>query len=173
MRKNTTTKQSPGPDHNSGLHPPVRDIRDLISYRIARFAAANDRLGQLLFSQPFDIRMNQWRVLALIRALEPVGVRDIADELQMDKGQLSRIGKTLIERGLIRADKGQGDLRTVNWRTTRSGKALYRRVFEFACKRNQSFMSKLTNEEVQTLLGVLNKMGAIVEESLLSETESQ
>ena len=90
--QNVKPLDSVSPESAWTHHPPVNDVRDLISYKISRFAAANDRLGHLLVSNPFDIRLNQWRVLALIHCLEPVTFGDIASELQMDKGQLSRIG---------------------------------------------------------------------------------
>ena len=48
------------------IHPPVKSIRDLLSFKVARFSALNQRLGGALIKKGFDLSLNDWRILGLV-----------------------------------------------------------------------------------------------------------
>jgi DNA-binding MarR family transcriptional regulator len=139
-------------------HPRIADIRDLLTFRIAMLAAANDRMGQSWLKGDFGLRVLEWRVLGLTVALEPVRFGAIARRLRLDKGQLSRLVKALVQRGLVSTRTDDKDQRILRLTATSAGQALHDRVLSKALARNELIASALNAEEVATLFALLDKL---------------
>ena len=77
----------------------AHDLRDIISYQFARFVNINDRLAQAHMSEAFGITLGEWRVFAVIQFMAPVSLADLGRQMLVDKGQLSRMVRRLVERG--------------------------------------------------------------------------
>ncbi len=150
-----------------GNHPPVADIRDLMTFRMARLVAANDRLGQDWTMRHFGLRLNEWRVLGLTCALAPVRFKVIARELLMDKGHLSRIIKQMTNSDLIATRPCPDDQRTVELLLTEPGRNLHRRMLEFSLWRTELVLDVLDREESRELLRLMKKISGPVENWLL------
>lgn len=159
-------KEGKRPLHLGGKHPPVRDIRDLVFFRMAHLAAANDRLGQRWSQKHFQLRLSEWRVLGMVQALEPVGFGGIARALYIDRGQLSRLLKTLEKRGLVRITPDEADKRARHLETTPAGRELHDRMLRFVLEPNEVYVSALTREEVSTLMGILEKLQVFSDQNL-------
>jgi DNA-binding MarR family transcriptional regulator len=147
-------------------HPRVDDIRDLLTFRIAMLAAANDRMGQTWLKSDFDLRVLEWRVLGLTAALEPVRFGAIARRLLVDKGQLSRLVKSLVVRGLIETMPDDEDQRTVRLMATPSGRRLHEQALAKALARNDVIVSALTAKETGTLFRLLDKLQPFMDHRL-------
>lgn len=145
-------------DGRTAPHPPIRDIRDLLTFRLAMLASASDKIGGTWLQREFDLRVVEWRVLGIVAAEGPARFRDIARALLMDKGQLSRLIKPLIARKLIRSEPDRRDQRTIRLRITNAGERLHERVLARALERNGRVMSALQPEEAQTLFALLDKL---------------
>lgn len=150
-------------DKGLPLHPPARDIRDLLAYRIARMAAANDRAGQIWARKKFGLRITEWRVLGLVHAIEPARFAAVADELHMDKGQLSRVIKSLMAKDLLRADADSSDQRTFQLKTTGKGHDLHERLFAFAKQRNEMIISEMSRSDVDEFSRLLHRFADNIE----------
>ncbi len=146
------------PKVRTATHPAVSDIRDLLTFRIAMLAAGNDRIGQSWLKQEFDLRILEWRVLGLVAAMGPVRFGVIARRLLLDKGQLSRLVKTLTARGLIDTTQDEADQRTILLTMTEPGRALHQHVFARALARNNLVLSALSADEAATLFHLLDKL---------------
>ena len=147
-------------------HPGIGDIRDLLTFRLATLAAANDRMGQVWLKSVFGLRLVEWRILGLTAAMEPVRFGDIARRLLIDKGQLSRQVKELVERELIKTVRDKDDQRTIRLVTTASGRALHDRALVMAYARNDVIVSALTEKETETLFRLLDKLQPFMDHRL-------
>lgn len=139
-------------------HPPVRDIRDLISFRLSNIVAANDRVGQNWAQTKFGLSLNEWRVLGLTYALEPVILSDIKNILHIDKGQLSRIIKSMVERRYLRSDPRSDNQRFTELRMTARGRALHQKMLTYSTQRNRTVVEDLTQHEASELFRLLEKL---------------
>ncbi len=157
-------------DESESIHPPVENITDLLTFRLARLVAVNDRAGNHWISRTFNLRLNEWRVLGLTRALEPVRFHEIANRLMMDKGQLSRIVKAMVKRELITASPAKEDARTFELRTSPTGRALHDEVLPFTTKRNEVAVGSLTPQECAQFMHLLEKISGL-NEALLEESD--
>jgi DNA-binding MarR family transcriptional regulator len=148
------------------LHPPVHDIRDMISFRLSNLVAANDRVGQGWMQTQFGLSLNEWRVLGLTFALEPVIVSEVKNILHIDKGQLSRVIKSMVERGYIRSEPRSDDQRFTELRMAARGRALHQKMLAYSTKRNNALLEGFTPEEARELFRLLDKIRAGIEQRL-------
>lgn len=149
-----------------GQGAPDIDIRDLMSFRLARLAAASDKSAQQWSLSEFGLRLNEWRVLGLAAAMDPAPFSEVARALSMDKGQLSRIVKALGERGLMRTEPDRRDQRALGLLATVRGRELYDRMAARAKVRNEATMACLTPHEQEELLRLLRKVADEIDQSL-------
>jgi len=145
-------------ESTAASHPAIGDIRDLLTFRIAMLAAANDRMGQSWLQADFGLTILEWRILGLTQALGPVRFGQLARALLRDKGQLSRLVKALVARGLITARPDRADQRGTLLANTAKGRRLHDRVLARALERNQVIVSALSLEESETLFALLDKL---------------
>lgn len=139
-----------------------KDVRDLLMYRLARIATIADRSGQLTISRQFGLTLGAWRVLGVIHAFTPVTLTELAGELCLDKGQLSRTISDLTESGLVRHAAGQRNRRQTFLELTPEGVQLHDRVLPFVAGRNARMMQPLSAAECATLFRLLDKVMAAV-----------
>jgi|GEM_PF-328103 len=139
-------------------HPGIGDIRDLLTFRLAMLVAANDRMGQGWMKSIFGLRLVEFRILGLTAAMEPVRFGDVARRLVIDKGQLSRQVKEMVERSLIQTVRDKDDQRTIRLVTTTEGRDLHDRALVMAYARNDVIVSALSESETETLFRLLDKL---------------
>ncbi len=139
-------------------HPSALSIEDVITFRMHRFVAIAERAGQHWSERLFDLSLNEWRLLALVKARAPCRAGDMADLLLMDKSQTSRVIKSLLKKGLILNMPDPKDGRAVALEITQAGQELYVRVFEEVLQGNERVLSPLSKEEVQLFNGMLEKL---------------
>ena len=100
-------------------HPAVNSISDLLSFKIARLSGINQRLGGYWLKKKFDLGLNDWRILGLTTANQPVPFKKIQEMLDMDKGQFSRSVKMLVDRGYISVGPSKIDGRALDLTVTK------------------------------------------------------
>ena len=146
----------PRPPASPSTQP--RDIRDMLMYRIARLATLGDRTGQSRISRQFGLNVSEWRIFGTICALQPVTLAELARELYLDKGQLSRTASLLIENGLVSPRPSVRDRRQTLYEPTAKGLRLHDRVLAFVTVRNEDLMSGLNEREQAQLFRLLDKL---------------
>jgi DNA-binding MarR family transcriptional regulator len=139
-------------------HPDVQTIEDVITFRLQRLVAIGERAGHDWSQRMFDLSLNEWRLLALVKGRAPARAGGLADLLSMDKSQTSRVTKSLLNKGLIRSFPDPDDGRAVALEPTQEGVVLYRRVFAEVMRSNERVLDVLSVEEVQAFDTILNKL---------------
>ncbi|MGX1096127.1 MarR family winged helix-turn-helix transcriptional regulator [Amorphus sp. MBR-141] len=147
-----------GPARPGGKHPEIADIRDLVAFRVAMLAAANDRVGQSWMKAEHGVSLREWRVLGIIAALEPVKFGDVVHELQLDKGQLSRLVKALVDRRFVQNRVDTGDQRVSRLSLTPAGRDLHGVLLAKALRGNDRILAALSAAETETFIRLLDKL---------------
>jgi DNA-binding MarR family transcriptional regulator len=140
------------------IHPPVKSIRDLLSFKVARFSALNQRLGGSLIKEVFDLSLNDWRILGLVASNKILPFKALQSILYMDKGQLSRSVKFLVQRDYIRTEISKDDARAIDLIVTSSGKTLNNEILHFSKNRNDIAVGCLTKQECEAFFLTLKKV---------------
>jgi DNA-binding MarR family transcriptional regulator len=139
-------------------HPAVNSISDLLSFKIARLSGINQRLGGYWLKKKFDLGLNDWRILGLTTANQPVPFKKIQEMLDMDKGQFSRSVKMLVDRGYISVGPSKIDGRALDLTVTKIGKQLSDDMLRFLKHRNDVSVDCLTKSECDSFLKILQKI---------------
>jgi DNA-binding MarR family transcriptional regulator len=156
MRDDSMETGSPG--QPGGKHPPVSTIEDVITFRLQRLVAIGDRAGNHWSERLFDLTINEWRLLALVKGRAPARAGEMAELLYMDKSQLSRVIKALQKKGLIRNTPDPNDGRAVALMPTAKGKRLYSAMMEEVLRGNERVLAPLTEEEVAFFDDILGRL---------------
>lgn len=136
----------------------IASIREAMSFRIARMAAINERMGTHHFKSQYDLSLAEWRILGLTAAMQPLAFSELRDILLVDKGLLSRTLKSLVSRELITTQSLKSDARQIELNLTAKGRSLHDQVLQFTVERNASMTRVLTDEEWHAFDKTLNKL---------------
>ena len=139
-------------------HPEVSSIEDVITFRLRRLVAIGEKAGQQWSERLFDLKLNEWRLLALIVAHAPARASDMADLLFMDKSQMSRVIKALEGKDLIKNANDPKDGRANALKPTGKGKKTYASVMDEVMRSNERVLAPLSVEEVQAFDVMLEKL---------------
>tara|TARA_R110002049_G_scaffold117332_3_gene270665 strand:- start:58020 stop:58535 length:516 start_codon:yes stop_codon:yes gene_type:complete len=139
-----------------GLHPPVQSIEDVITFRLHRLITMAERGGNNWPEAQFGLSLNEWRLLALVKARTPVRAGDVAELLMMDKSQMSRLIKGLIARRLLRNAPDARDARAAALTLTPQGQTLHDRMLAEVLRGNEKLLAVLTPDQVDALYEMLS-----------------
>lgn len=139
------------------------DIRNLLSFRLTRLSQVSDSLGQRWLKQEFGLRLLEWRIIGLTAVTAPIRFAELARTLRTDKGQLSRMTSTLVEKGLLELRLDPGDQRSRLVHLTEAGHALYDRILPGITERDDAMSGQLSAAELETLNRLLDKLQTVVD----------
>lgn len=139
-------------------HPAVGSIEDVLTFKLNRLVMINEREGHRWSGVSFDLSLNEWRVLAVIQAKAPVRAGDVSALLLMDKSQLSRLIKDLLEKRFIKSKPDANDARAVVLTLTSKGIAVYDDMLAEVIRQNEQVFAPLSAEEVALLDDMLNRL---------------
>lgn len=139
-------------------HPAVSTVVDVFTFKMNRFVQINEREGHRWSKELFDLTLNEWRVLALIKASESVRPAHIAEQLLMDKSQLSRLIKALTGKLLITSAPDIEDARAMVLKSTRAGDDLYSDMMTEVMCQNEMVLVPLSGEEVVQFNEMLDRL---------------
>ncbi|WP_406134807.1 MarR family winged helix-turn-helix transcriptional regulator [Streptomyces sp. NBC_01089] len=131
-------------------------ISDLLSYRLSRTSSALSRSAALRYRREFDVSLGEWRTVALIAADPTLTLNRLARRAGLDKAQMSRVVRGLVERGLVNRTEGAGRSRQLA--LTEAGVAVYRGLIGAANERDAAFAAVLSGEEMRVLDRALEKL---------------
>lgn len=96
-----------------------------------QLAVASDAIGNRVaevYQREFDLKIPEWRILAVLGAHQSLRQRDIIGLTFLDKVAVNRACKTLEERGLVRRAPHSNDGRSHLLELTDHGKNVYAMV---------------------------------------------
>ena len=146
---------------NSNVHPKVLAMSDVVAFRLALLVAAHERDGSYWLKKEFELTLIEWRVLGITNEFEPVIFKDIRLMLNIDKGQLSRAIKQLVNRGILSTNISKRDARLTEICTTPKGKKLHDKALKVSVIRNELIVKNLTKLECEEFFRMLEKISRV------------
>lgn len=110
--------------------------------------------------RPFGIRATQMPVLGAVARRQPVTIRQIADELESERSVMSRKLQVMEKNGWVREDL-EAPGKEKMFMLTKEGKELIQKILPVRLDVQQRLMSALTEEELNLLLTLCNKLKAV------------
>lgn len=138
----------------------------LTSFLTFRMARTQNKLNAQIthyLKNAADVSLVDWRVLRLLDAMGDTTMSQLSRLLQMDKGQLSRKLRGLVERGLITSRIDEQDSRQQILRIDDAGRALVSELRPVVQRRQQMLVEGIPKADLEIFLDVLSKIDSASE----------
>ena len=136
-------------------HGPSNGQRSFMTYRLARVQNKLNAQAASLLRANCDLSLTEWRVISLASLLGETTATTMAREVDMDKGQISRAIKRLLEAGHLISKHSQTDGRQSLLSLSESGKALHARVIPVMMDRQHGLVDGIDETDLLTFYKVL------------------
>jgi len=141
---------------------------DMVSSKVIRLANLLRRSGTLAYGRKFGLSQVEWRVLALVGEHAPITLNALAEQMGLDKGQISRGVSALVSRNLLLREyrrKGRGIAITLGPR----GEELYSELMSAAIERNSLMLAGMSDAEASELFKMLDRLTELARAVLARE----
>ena len=140
----------------------VLDLERHVPYFFTYISNRLSRGASDTYRKHFGLGITEWRVMGVLAGMPNISAIQIINAIGLDKGAVSRSLDTLDKQGLTTSTPDPKDNRSRLIKLSRAGQSLHDKVIVAALEREERLLSKLTAEEVETLIVCLRKMQAIV-----------
>jgi DNA-binding MarR family transcriptional regulator len=126
-----------------------------MTYRLARVQNKLNAQAASLLRANCDLSLTEWRVISLASLLGETTATTMAREVDMDKGQISRAIKRLLEAEHLISKHSQSDGRQSLLSLSESGKTLHARVIPVMMERQHGLVEGIDEADLLTFYKVL------------------
>lgn len=133
-------------------------LRELVTVRIVRLNAKLTAQAARILKKSAGLTPAQWRVMFMIHDNGAMSPAQIVRMIGMDKGQLSRTIKLMIDTGLLRSTSSASDQRSFELSLTEVGRAMFERAQPRMRRRQNRLMGTFTDSEREMLFSLLDRL---------------
>ena len=108
------------------------DLEHFLPYRLSVLANRVSRAFGRLYEARFDLKLPEWRVMAVLGRRTGITAREVAELTAMDKVAISRAVARLMEMGRVVAETDAADGRRQKLSLSESGWAIYHQIVPLA-----------------------------------------
>lgn len=141
--------------------PPSHPHLDLDRYVPAFFTWIANKLSRGAsqhYLRSFGVGIETWRCLVLLAIESTISAHKVCRIIGMDKASVSRCFAGMEAQGLIRVAPDPADGRARVATLTDKGRSLHDRIMGVALERERAFLSVLSAEERELLIGLLARL---------------
>lgn len=149
-----------------------RPLQLFLTYRLATLNARLNRQAGQLLRRAGQLKIPEWRVIALLASNGPMNGRRIGDIAGLDAGLVSRTFLSLGKRGLIVLRRDEDDRRIAVAALTEAGRALFEKVRPIMAARQERLLGALSGDERTMVFGIIDKLSIAAGDMSISETGS-
>ena len=142
------------------VYPLDTPFAEFPTLAVERLANALARHGELMYMRMFGLHLSECRVLAVVMTREPTSLSEVCEQLELDKGHVSRLVSRLITSGLLERHADSTDQRSAHLVLTAAGREVTLRLQSAAAVRNGEWMAGLRDDESVAFMAGVRKMTA-------------
>jgi DNA-binding MarR family transcriptional regulator len=131
------------------------------------------RSGNAYYRELFGITITEVAILSLLDTHAPLTLNAIADHCGIDKTQMSRSVKDLVERKLVRQNKSLRHGSELEISLDKEGQRLCKRLKPATAARFEILLASLTPQQVEVLRGLLRSLFLNAQTMTLKESSSR
>jgi DNA-binding MarR family transcriptional regulator len=133
-------------------------LQDYLPYRLSVAANAVSRLIARAYQSRFDLKIPQWRLIAVLADEGPQTQQSLCGRTVMDKVTVMRAAQGLLRRGLVRRLPNRADRRSHRLSLTRAGRRVYRDIVPLALAHEARLLRGLQPREIAQLERLLRQI---------------
>jgi DNA-binding MarR family transcriptional regulator len=128
------------------------------------------RSGAIAQRREFDLSETEWRIMAQVGEFAPLSLNGLAELLLLDRGQLCRAVKGMVERGLLSRERKPGGPE-IEIDLTRRGREIHGRMVARVVERDRLLIEGIPEGDLDALRRAIDTMIARAETLLDDERE--
>jgi len=137
------------------------ELELFLPYRLSVLANRVSRAFARLYEARFDLKLPEWRVMAVLGRRPGITASEVTDMTAMDKVAISRALSRLQAMGRVIAQEDEGDRRRQLLTLSEKGIEIYRQIVPLAKRIEADLIAELPVEDRAVLDRLLNRlMGA-------------
>ena len=121
----------------------------------------SNRIGRAFYGEvetKFGVTIAEWRVMLTLAAEPGVSAAEITSRWAIEKMAVNRAIQRLVDVGYVSRTRDPDDRRSYKLNMTPKGAKLYDKIAPVADKRYAELISAVSEEELESMVGVLQKM---------------
>jgi len=138
---------------NAGLQ-----LDSFLPYRLSVLSGRVSRSLSRVYADRFGLSIPEWRIIANLGRMGPLGAGALADRSSLDKPKLTRALQRLEARGLIKRATVAEDRRRATLALTRQGGRIYRAIEPAALEWQTRLLEALSEVERAALLEMFGRL---------------
>lgn len=143
--------------------PDIQDLKSVITFRLARLQNNLNTQASAILKAHSALSLTEWRIISTFEMLGETTLTDIANWSQVDKGQLSRTIKNLIQRGYLNSLPSKSDGRQQILSLSDKGHAQYLVLLPVMRKRQQNLIAGISAEDLAAFNHVIDQLNANIQ----------
>lgn len=137
------------------------DLEHFLPYRLSVLANRVSNGFARLYQERFDLKLPEWRVMAVLGRQPGISAREVAELTAMDKVAISRAVARMIEMGRVSAEADSADGRRQRLSLSEAGLDIYRQIIPLAKRIETALVAGIEASD----LAVLDKLLAHLTEA--------
>lgn len=133
-------------------------LQDFFPYRLSNLQAEVSAAVAQLYRGRFELTHHEWRVLATLNEYPELTAKQLAEQTNLEKMQVSRAVARMTARELLVQTPAEHDRRYVRLSLTDAGRQLYRQIVPLVLEREAWLLADLSVEEKQFLNQIMDRL---------------
>jgi DNA-binding MarR family transcriptional regulator len=134
------------------------DLEQFLPYRFSVLANRVSRAFARLYEARFDLKLPEWRVMAVLGRRPGITAREVTEMTAMDKVAISRALSRLQSMGRVVAREDEGDRRRQLLTLSDQGVEIYRQIVPLAKRIEAELIAELPPEDRAALDRLLSRL---------------
>ena len=134
------------------------DMTSFVTFRLSKLQNSLNAQAVSILKQNSDLSLVEWRIIQVVRMFDDMTSSMIADHVQMDKGQLSRKIKGMIEKGLLIAELNDQDKRSQKLELTQKSISLSKKIMPNMEERQKKLVEDISPQELELFYSMIDKL---------------
>lgn len=134
------------------------DLRTFVTFRLSRLQSQINSQAQHILRTYSDIGQSEWRVLVLVADRGVSTMAHIVRDGQMDKAQVSRAVKSLVQKGYLVSKVDPEDQRQSLLNLTDAGMVVHDTILPKMRDRNQHILEHLSEQDIARIYDIIDRL---------------
>lgn len=123
------------------------DLERFLPYRLSVLSNRISKAVARLYEERFDLKLPEWRVMAVLGRTPERTASQIAEATAMDKVAISRAVKRLMAMDRLSATGDASDARKLQLRLSPAGEAIYAQIVPLARQVEETLLASLEQDD--------------------------
>lgn len=139
-------------------------FEQFLTYRLLTLTSRLNRQAIKLLEAHSDLRLPEWRCLAMIGRDETLPVNRISEMAGMDRGLISRSMQGLVAKGYVISDRDEHDRRMIRASLTPDGQRLYEHMLPIMQQRQKRLLGALSASDRKAVFRIIECLNTAIDD---------